>query len=382
MTKPSCQAPAYGRASLADVGPSVLGALGVAGEPNRLGIDEAQRVCVFLVDGLGWEQLRGSDAAPFLSRLAGRPLTAGFPATTVTSLASLGTGLPPGEHGLTGYSSYVDEIGSVVNWLAWRAVGEGGDLRDRLVPEVVQPQPTVWERAQAAGVSTTVATFEQFADSGLTRASLRGGRWGGTLAEGDAVARAADGLERGHRSLVYVYVSALDLVGHMRGPDTDAWAAQLAIVDRIAEQLADRMPAGATLFVTGDHGMVRVPDEEKVDYDATPSLQDGVVALAGEPRMRYVHTASGAAAEVLATWRGILGDTWQVLTRDDAIEAGLFGPVVTAEACRRIGDVVALALGTGGVVERRRMPRLSAMPGQHGSLTDAELLVPLLELRR
>ena len=72
----------------------------------------ADRACVFLVDGLGWELLRAHpDEAPFLTSLlgtsfggSGRPLTAGFPSTTATSLASVGTGLPPGAHGLAGYT--------------------------------------------------------------------------------------------------------------------------------------------------------------------------------------------------------------------------------------------------------------------------------------
>jgi len=372
--------PRYGEASLADVGPSLLSALGVAGERDVLGLGELQRAVLFLVDGLGWNQLQANrDVAPYLASMGGRSLTAGFPATTVSSLASVATGLPSGQHAMTGYSSYVEEIGAVVNWLAWRPVGEGGDIRDRLVPEVVQPLPTVWERAERAGIATTICTYDNFAETGLTRAVLRGGRWGGTYTEGDAIARAAEASEQGHRSLVYVYVSALDLVGHMRGPDTDAWRGQLAIVDRIAAELARRLPPEATLFVTADHGMVHVPDEVKIDADATPSLLDGVIALAGEPRARYVHVAPGAADDVFATWREVLGETWQVLRRDDAITAGLFGPVVTTAARARIGDIVALSLASGGVVERRRLPRLSAMPGQHGSVTGDELLVPLLQ---
>ena len=371
--------PDYGHGTLSDVGPSLLAALGVADEPNPLGLEGIARACLFLVDGLGWTQLqRHADAAPFLSSMVARSLTAGFPATTVTSLSSLGTGLPAGEHGLTGYSSYVEDADAVVNWLAWRSVGPGEDLRDRLVPEAVQPRPTVWERADAAGVATAICTFDHFSGSGLTRAVLRGGRWAGTYTEGDATARAADAMQQGHRSLVYVYVSTLDLIGHMRGPDTESWRAQLAIVDGIAEQIADRLPTDATMFVTADHGMVLVPDEAKIDYDAIPSLQEGVVALAGEPRARYVHTRRGATGDVLATWRDLLGEDWRVLSRDDAIAAGLFGPTVDTDAKARIGDVVALSLGNGGVVERRKLPRLSAMPGQHGSVTDEELLVPLL----
>ena len=374
--------PSYGAGSLADVGPSLLAALGVPDETNTMKLADVARACLLLVDGLGFLALhRHADAAPFLSSLSSRPLDAGFPATTVTSLSSLGTGLPSGEHGLTGYSSYDDSVDAVINWLAWRSVGPGEDLRDRLVPEVVQPRQTVWERAEAAGVATSICTFDNFAGSGLTRAVLRGGRWAGTLAEGDAVARAADASQQGHRSLVYVYVSALDLVGHMRGPDTDAWRAQLGVVDRIAEQLADRLPPDARLFVTADHGMVMVPDEAKVDFDGNAALQEGVVALAGEPRARYVHTRPGASADVEAAWRASLDDSWLVVSRERAIELGLFGPVIDPDARRRIGDVVALSRGNGGVVERRKLPRLSAMPGQHGSVTDEELLVPWLHTR-
>lgn len=372
-------APQYGAGALADVGPSLLAALGVPDEPNALGLADTARAVLFVVDGLGWVGLQAHpDAAPYLSSMTGRALTAGFPSTTVTSLASIGTGLPPGEHGLTGYTTYMAEADAVVNWLAWRSVGEGADLRDRLVPEVVQPLPTIWERADAAGVATTVCTFDNFADTGLTRAVLRGGRWGGTYAEGDAVARAVDASALGNRSLVYVYVSALDLVGHLRGPDTDSWREQLSVVDRIAERIQAGIGSDTSLYITADHGMVHVPDDAKVDFDGTPALQDGVIALAGEPRMRHVHTRLGAAADVRATWQEWLGADWVVATGDEVVAAGLFGPEVTTAARARIGDVIALAMGDGGIVERRKLPRLAAMPGQHGSLTDADLLVPLL----
>jgi hypothetical protein len=46
--------PRYGEASLTDVLPSVLGALGVAGEQNDLDLPPARRYCVLLIDALGW----------------------------------------------------------------------------------------------------------------------------------------------------------------------------------------------------------------------------------------------------------------------------------------------------------------------------------------
>ena len=369
----------YGDASLSDVMPSALAALGVPGEPNVLAVPDGPRVVVLLVDGMGSELLaRHPDAAPFLSKLSQQVLTVGFPSTTVTSLSSLGTGLPPGAHGLTGYSSYVEEVGAAVNWLAWRPVGEGGDLRDRLVPESLQPQPTAFERAADAGIAVTVASAAQFEGSGLTRAVLRGGRYAGTVTPGDAIAVAAEGARRGNRSLVYCYTGDLDLIGHVRGAASDAWISQLAMIDAFAEELAGRLPRDATLLVTADHGMVTVSDEAKIDYDSCAELQEGVTALAGEPRCRYVHARPGAAAEVLQRWRDRLGDRMWVVSRDEAIAAGWFGPVVTTEARARIGDVVAVARGDVAVVRRGAESMLSSLPGQHGALTDDELLVPLL----
>jgi hypothetical protein len=371
--------PRYGEASLSDVMPSVLAALDAGGD-NRMALPPAQRVVVLLVDGLGLLSLRDhAAAAPYLSSMDCTELTVGFPTTTSTSLASLSTGVPAGQHGFTGYTSYDDEIGDVVNWLAWQPVGRKDDLRDRLVPEVVQPLPTMWEQAADAGVSVTVASSRAFDGTGLTRAVFRGGRFRGVTTGGDAIAIAADAVDHGHRSLVYAYIAELDFVGHVRGAGTDAWAAQLGLVDRQVELLADRLPTGTMLLVTADHGMAEMPAEATVDADADSSpLRAGVLALAGEPRMRHVHCEPGARDDVLATWTELLGDRAWVITGDDAVAAGLFGPVVLPSARRKIGDVLMMSRGDLGVVQRKREPRLSSMPGHHGSLTDRELLVPLL----
>ncbi|MGI8553070.1 MAG: alkaline phosphatase family protein, partial [Dehalococcoidia bacterium] len=97
--------PRYGEASLAEVVPSLLSALGASGFANPLAIEPLAGACLLLIDGLGWQVLREhARDAPFLSSLAAgaKPLTSGFPSTTAASLASVGTGLPPGEHGFVG----------------------------------------------------------------------------------------------------------------------------------------------------------------------------------------------------------------------------------------------------------------------------------------
>src|SRR5580698_5231044 len=128
--------PAYGAGALSDLAASVAASLGIPHYQNGLGFTSTQRACILLVDGLGWEQLRDHPAAaPFLSELArsSRPITAGFPSTTVTSLASLCTGLPPGQHGMLGYQVLVPGTQRLLNGLRWDS---------RVDPLRWQPHPT------------------------------------------------------------------------------------------------------------------------------------------------------------------------------------------------------------------------------------------------
>jgi len=375
-TSPELLAPRYGAQSLADLMPSVLHALGVPGGRDLLSLRPGRRVAVLLLDGLGWELLcRHPEHAPFLCSLlpAGRTLTAGFPATTATSLASLGTGVPPGVHGMVGYQVRVPGEQRLLNALRWDTSVD---------PRSWQPERTVFERAAADGVAVTHVAPAGLRDSGLSRAALRGATYAPADTPGERAARTIEALSAGDRTLVYAYSGELDATGHRHGCRSEAWRLQLAHADRLVEQVAQRLPAGATLLVTADHGMVDVPPEGRRDVDAEPALTDGVALLGGEGRARYVYARDGAAVDVLAAWRELLGDVMWVLSREEAVTAGWFGPEVTERTLPRIGDVVAAARGEMAVVATRQEPRESELVGFHGSLTTAEQLVPLLEVTR
>ncbi|WP_084759572.1 alkaline phosphatase family protein [Nocardia mangyaensis] len=371
--------PRYGDGSLAELLPSALACLGAPDDTDRLGLAlDVDHVCVLLVDGLGATALAAHpDAAPFLSSLPAGSMTSGFPSTTATSLTTLGTGLPPGEHGIIGYLTRLPEQERLFNTLRWQLNGEGPkvDPLTAFPPERIQPRPTVFERAKAAGI-TAVQVAPGYQDgSGLTRAGWRGGGFRPTFSVGDLVDGALQALTSAPKTLIYTYHSELDTTGHVRGPASRAWRFELANVDRIAAELAARLPARSALIVTADHGMVELVD--RIDFDTHPHLSEGVITLGGEPRARHVYTVDGATAEVADTWRGVLGNDFLVRTRVEAIAAGWFGPQVSDESAYRIGDLVVVARGDGGVVRTGAEPLQSMMVGHHGSLTAAELLVPL-----
>ncbi|MFD3702225.1 alkaline phosphatase family protein [Nocardia sp. NPDC058658] len=369
--------PRYGTASLADLLPSVLTCLGVPGDTDRLGLDlDVDHVCVLLVDGLGADALAAeAAAAPFLTSLPEVSIDAGFPSTTATSLTTLGTGLPSGEHGIVGYCMRLPGEERLFNSLRWQLMGDGPkvDARATLPPDRIQPHRTIFERATEAGIAAVQVAPSYQDGSGLTMAGWRGGRFHTAYSVGDLIDGVLTALTSAPKTLVYTYHSELDTTGHARGPASRAWRFELANVDRIAAEIAARLPARSALIVTADHGMVELV--ERIDFDTHASLSENVIALGGEPRARHVYTDDSAS--VADTWREVLGSAFLVRTRAEAIDAGWFGPTVTHDAAARIGDLVVIATGDGGIVRSGAEPMQSLIIGHHGSLTSAELRVPL-----
>ncbi|MCC5580709.1 alkaline phosphatase family protein [Microtetraspora sp. AC03309] len=362
--------PEYGGASLADLPGSVLASLG-AGTGNTLRLDPAERVCLFLVDGMGADLLRAHpDAAPFLSAQQGWTLTAGFPSSTPTSLATLGTGTPPGEHGMLGIVMAVPGEGRLFNCLRWTAPGHAVD------PDWWQPAETVYQRLSAAGVDPVYVAPGAFRGTGLTRAVYRGVRHVAAESVDDRIEGVRQAL-RG-RSFVTVYYGGVDAAGHETGWGSTQWLEELAVVDRMAERIAGSLPRGSAMYVTADHGMVNATD--KVDVDLRPELREGVALLGGEARVRHLYTEEGAAAAVLDTWADALRDRAWVVSKEEAVDEGWFGPAVRREWLGRVGDVVAVPYGDCVIVASRTEAVEAAMIGYHGSLTAAEQNVPLLEV--
>ena len=374
-------APAYGRRSVAEVLGSAAASLGVPGFGNALGLPQAKRVCVVLADGLGRGLLKQKTAhTPFLRGILQQGqgavpvwLDAAFPSTTAASLASLGTGLAPGQHGLVGYDVLDPAQDKVVNMLGnWDAAVD---------PQLWQPFPTVFERA-AEHVAVTTVSLPQFGGSPMTQAALRGGSFVSGTTSHARTAAAAEVMAAPDPALMYFYVNDLDKAGHRYGAQSPQWEHQLEELDATVKRLDASLPAGTMVLVTADHGMLDVPESQRIDYAADAALVDGVRHTAGEPRMvhLYLEDDAGEAARdrILAAWRARFGDRIWAFTRADAIAAGLFG-TVRPEVTGRVGDVMVAARDALALYDTRRVrPTALEVVGQHGSLTKAEREVPLL----
>ncbi|MGO0576811.1 alkaline phosphatase family protein [Ornithinimicrobium panacihumi] len=339
-------------------------------------LPETRRVVILLVDGLGSRQLaRRSGHAPFLRtmRPADEDARCGFPSTTATSLTSLGTGRLCGDHGVIGWQTGLDGGQRLFNHLAWR---QGP------TPEDYQPHRTLFQEAGRLDITMTTVSRGLFDGSGFTRAALRGGgyRHAETVDERrDGVLAALAGAGRKGRALVYSYWDEVDKTGHVHGPDGLEWGEAVEALDRYAASLADTVPEGTVIVLTSDHGMIEAPHHRRRDLAIDDVLGHGVRLLAGEPRAPQVWCEPGAVEDVAACWREELGEDAIVLRREEAFEAGWFGPVVRDGVQRRVGDLVVAMLSDATVLDSTLLrPEVLRLRGHHGSITDAETAIPLL----
>jgi predicted AlkP superfamily pyrophosphatase or phosphodiesterase len=365
--------PAYGTGTLADVMPTALATLGVptgtGGVMLRDGeLEGVRRVAVLLLDGFGYHLLHQAGQASATIEAVHNgdigtltPITATVPSSTPISLASLATGCAPGRHGIIGFTVRVPASGDLVTHIRWE---------DEPDPETWQPQPSCFEHASADGVACAVVSDGAFRDTGLTRAIYRGADWMPAAAPQEVARGTVAALRRGRRSLVYAYLPHIDTAG------LEAVAEASEAIDGI---LTD-MPPDAALFVTADHGMVNVT--ERLHLDRRPELLEGVEAVAGDGRMRYLYTREGADDEVAAAWSAAVRDRAEIIGRDEAVDRGWFGPEVTAAGRERIGDLVVACRDTFAVVGvEGEPPHVPRLVGHHGGLTAAEMAVPLWTYR-
>jgi Type I phosphodiesterase / nucleotide pyrophosphatase len=367
-------------ASLCDVLPAAAALLGVPGAVDRLTVAESvgeqvDRVAVVLVDGLGWHLLPHlADSAPLLaSVLAGdvgrmTELSCTFPSTTPSSLVSLGTGAQPGAHGILGFTLNVPGTDRVLTHIYWRDDPPAAEW---------QPLPTWFERLQRGGFPARAVLPAMFMGSGLTDAAYRGAEFRPSEPTDDYAQLVIDEL-RAAPGLVYGYTADLDTAAHVFGIESPHWHEAAARVDALLTRLVDTLPAHAALLVTADHGGLNVPPQARVDLDTDTRLSAGVRVVAGEPRVRYLHTEPGAAADVQATWRTVLDGRAQVYSREEAVATGMFGPVDPRHLAR-IGDVVVICTGDSAVLATKREPPEAArLIGFHGGATAAEMAIPLI----
>lgn len=365
--------PDYHGACLVGVVPGLLAEPGGRPAWFPASVACASQVVLLVIDGLGWRQLATRrHLASTLAAMDGGPITSVAPTTTATALTSIAVGTSPAVHGIVGFRLRVgapaqapaQAPGQVLNVLSWRT--PAGDARTSVPPGVFQPRPAFGGRPVPA------VSRREFAGSGFSDAHLGGARLRGWVAPSGIAVEVGRALAAGE-PLVYAYYDGLDKTAHATGLG-EHYDAELVAVDHLVASIIDRLPAGAALLVTADHGQVDVGAR-------AVSLPADIVALtsmvSGEARFRWLHAGPGRFDELVEACRAWCGDRAWVRTVDELDAGNWYGGRLDGRVRSRLGDVALVARAPVAFLDGVE-PGESRLICMHGSLTADEMWVPLV----
>ena len=348
---------------------SALGA--ISGKHNRLALPSVKSACVILVDGLGSVNLRNrSGHAPRMLAALNRDgsIQVGFPSTTATSLSSFSTGDRAGKHGMVGYQIYDRVANEQVNLLT--GISTMADASKW------QQSKTVSELAKDNAIDCFFVGAAEYENSGFTMATMPAAKYQPGKSIQDRFDAALTILQTKKRALVYVYIPELDMKAHQFGSKSGEWVEKLEELESELARFQTKLPQNVGVLLTADHGIIDVDHENHIYLDEfdLPEL----IAVGGDPRVLYLYFQNPPTKAFASSLQDQLGNRVLVATDEQLVEAGWFGEV--QEFARdRMPDIFLVSIGEVALYHRDfAKPKSLKMVGQHGSISDQELTVPLL----
>jgi len=222
------------------------------------------------------------------------------------------------------------------------------------------------------GIRTPAVTRTEFASTGFTALHLAGAKLVGWALPSALVVQVRRLLESGE-PFVYAYYDGLDKVAHTHGLG-EIYEEELRSVDRWVGDLVESLPPGSALVITSDHGQVEVGGAV---YVPSAALLEHVEMLSGEGRFRWLHARPGAESDLLSAATEEHGAQAWVCTREEIVEAGWFGGPLAPHVAARLGDVALVAREPVAFLDPADTGE-TRLAARHGSLTAAEMYVPLI----
>jgi len=403
---PEFIAPKYDGASILNIPDSIchwMDIPGIGEGPLRPEIihnlgNGVRRVILILMDALALHRLQAwmeTGIAPIWGELLKdgllAPLTSISPSTTSAALTTFWTGRSPAAHGILGYEVWLKEYSMVANMILHAPMTFRGDVgtlsHAGFDPKKFLPVPTLGPHLRAHGITPYAFQHYSIAHSGLSQMFQREVEIYpfGTAADLWVSLRQMIENRPYERMFAWTYWGDVDGLSHHHGPDDERVLAEFSHFSAAFEQffinkLSPELRKDTMVILTADHGQIHTPLAANNLLKNHPILNQQLhITPTGENRMSYLYLRPGSEQTV----RDYLGANWEagftIVTRDQALSAGLFGPGPHHPGLRdRLGDLIAFPHGDDYLWWADKD---DFMLGRHGGLHKDEMLVPFLAAR-
>ena len=345
---------------------------------DRQTLKAARNVVLFVIDGLGADYLSQHPHSCLYQHLHAK-ITTVAPPTTAAAVSTFLTGLAPQQHALTGWFTYLRELGSVVTVLPYvlRAGGPSLGESNRHATALLN-LPSFFDRLAVDSYSVMPdwmlsSEFNRMVTGRATPVAYRG--YQHCFDEVARLCRLAS------KTYIYAYWAGFDALAHEHGVASQTVATHFHKLDQAFEKLLAELEGSDTaLLVCADHGFIDSPAEHRLNLADHPLLKECLqVPLCGEPRLAYCYVRHNKRQPFEAYVQQNLSHAAELFASQALVEKNLFGlgdphPELSA----RIGDYTLVMKDNYVITGRLPGDAPLQMVGYHGGLSHAEIYVPLV----
>ena len=353
-----------------------------------------KRVVLLLVDALGYSMLKRymqAGKAEFWQEILPNatlfPITSICPSTTASALTTIWSGAAPSQHAYIGYEMWLKEFGITINTILHTPISYSGDVGSlayaKFDPATFNKVEPLGKVFRAAGIESHAYQPASIVGSGLSLMQLGGANVHAYVSDSDLWVSIREELNRrpADRKFIYAYWPLVDTLMHRFGPDNERTLQAFSQFSNtlkacLAGGLKDWAARDTLFLLTADHGAVHQPYYESSNIQNHPRLLENLTIMPTcEARLPFLYVKSGKEQAVRDYFAEAWPGSYTLITREEALQAGLFGPASTRpELQDRIGDLIAISHGDAYLWWPNKA---NTMLGRHGGLTADEMLVPL-----
>ena len=363
--------------------------------------ESTENLIFLLLDGFGYRLIQNSlnQKAPlngalalssFLKGSVAHPITSVFPSTTSTATTTLHTGLTPQEHGVLGYTMYLEEIGAIAEMLRFAPLLGGRETLFDLGfdPETFVGAETIHQKLIRNGIPSNFYIQKWIVDSGLSKITIRGAETFPHITAPDMFVTLRRNLETMRSGFHFAYYASPDTIAHHKGPYSEEFVSEVDALfytmrRELFEKLDKEIAKHTTLLVSADHGLISIDERNIIDVRTHPELRRMLkVPPTGDSRVSFLHTNQGMEEKVKDYFQRNFAGKFEVARSEEFLQKGLFGlGNVKREVHGRIGNLIAVPKAAVALENSDIDPRPSPVPGRHGGLSEEEMLVPIFAKR-
>ena len=340
----------------------------------------ARNIVLLVIDGLGYDYLTRAGTGGALHGHLRARLTSVFPSTTATAVSSFLTGVGPQQHALTGWHTWLRELGCLAATLRFRPRHGGEPLsRAGIDPRSVYTAEPMFDRLAA---SSHVVSPETIIDSDYNVAHCGIAQRRPYKEWPELFSKVAEIVRSGsERNFIHAYTYELDAAAHSYGCASQELQDKFRQIDAAYARFLDEIAGSDTLVIAvADHGFIDSPKAACIELADHPQLAETLMLpLCGERRIAYCYVQAGQEGAFERYVQTRLGHCAEMHRSAELIELGWFGlGAAHPRLAERVGHYTLVMKDDYTIKDWILGEQRYLTVGVHGGVSAAEMHVPLI----